>query len=38
MLQKAVQLTEDGIVQDPLDPLNEMHNRFMTLENATPFT
>jgi hypothetical protein len=38
MLQKAVQLTEDGIVQDPLDPQNEIHNRFMTLENATPFT
>jgi hypothetical protein len=38
VLQKAVLLAEDGVVQDPLDPLDEMRNRFMTLENATPFT
>ena len=25
-------------MQDPLDPLDEMRNRFMTLENATPST
>ena len=38
VLQKAVLLAEDGVVQDPLDPLDEMRNRFMTLENATLFT
>jgi hypothetical protein len=38
VLQKSVILAEDGVVQDPLGPLDEMRNRFMTLENATPFT
>jgi hypothetical protein len=38
VLQKAVLLAEDGVVQDPLDSLDELRNRFMTLENATPFT
>jgi len=38
VLQKAVLLAEDGVVQDPLDPLDEMRNRFMTLENTTLFT
>ena len=38
VLQKAVILAEDSVVQDPLDPLDEMRSRFITLENATPFT
>lgn len=37
-LQKSVVLAEEGLVQDPLDPLDEMRKRFMTLDNATPFT
>jgi hypothetical protein len=38
VLQKSVILAEEGLVQDPLDPLDEMRKRFMTLDNATPFT
>lgn len=38
VLQKAVMLAEDGLAQDPLDPLDEMRKRFMTLDNASPFT
>lgn len=38
VLQKSVVLAEEGLVQDPLDPLDEMRKRFMTLDNATPFT
>lgn len=38
VLQKSVILAEEGLVQDPLDPLDEMRKTFMTLDNATPFT
>jgi hypothetical protein len=38
VLQKSVILAEEGIVQDPPDPLDEMRKRFITLDNATPFT
>lgn len=38
VLQKSVFLAEEGLVQDPLDPFDEMRKRFMTLDNATPFT
>ena len=35
VLQKSVILAEEGLVRDPLDPLDEMRKRFMTLDNAT---
>jgi len=38
VLQKAVMMAEDGLAQDPLDPLDEIRERFMTLNNTTPFT
>jgi hypothetical protein len=38
VLQKAVMMAEDGLAQDPLDPLDEMRERLMTLNNTTPFT
>jgi hypothetical protein len=38
VLQKSVILAEEGLVQDPLDPLDEIRKKFMTLDNATPFT
>jgi hypothetical protein len=38
VLQKSVILAEEGLVQDPLDPLDEMRKRFMISDNATPFT
>ena len=38
VLQKAVYMAEDGITENPLDPLDEMRERFMTLNNSTSFT
>jgi hypothetical protein len=38
VLQKAVLMAEDGSAQDPLGPLGVMRERFMTLDNTTPFT
>jgi hypothetical protein len=38
VLQKAVDSAEDRLAQDHLDPLDEMRERFITLDNATPFT
>jgi hypothetical protein len=38
ILQKSVILAEEGLVQDPLDPLDEIRKRSMTLDNVTPFT
>lgn len=31
-------VAEDGIMEDPLTPLDDMRKRFMTLDNNTPFT
>lgn len=38
VLQKAVYIAENGLPVDPLIPLVEMLERFITLNNNTPLT
>jgi hypothetical protein len=38
VLEKAVREVESGMVENALDPLDEMRERFMTINNCTPFS
>lgn len=38
VLEAAVRAMESGKVDNPLDPLEEMRQRFMTVDNCTPFS
>jgi hypothetical protein len=38
VLEKAVREVESGMVENALDPLDDMRERFMTINNCTPFS
>ncbi len=38
VLEKAVRDVESGMVENALDPLDDMRERFMTINNCTPFS
>ena len=38
VLEKAIREVESGMVENALDPLNDIRERFMTINNCTPFS